>query len=111
MPTKKPKRCATPRGHLLVIAHGFEMKMPAGLAHRYLPLAPFGRVGLCRFGGRVGSTYGTSRTRSRQRIDRYDVGHVVNRSKVEGRVAGQHGGDTERATLASINVELPHELA
>ena len=58
-------------------------------------------------GARVRSTYGSSR----KEIDRYDVGHVVDRSKVEGRVAGQHRGDAERAALASINVELPYELA
>ena len=62
-------------------------------------------------GARVRSTYGSSRTRSRQEIDRYDVGYVVDRSKVEGRVAGQHRSDAERAALASINVVLPYELA
>jgi Zinc-binding dehydrogenase len=47
---------------------------------------------------------------SRQGVDRYDVGHVIDRRKVERWVAGEHGGDAERPALAGINVELPDEF-
>jgi hypothetical protein len=58
----------------------------------------------------VGSTYGNSRTGSRQEIDRNDVGHVVDRGKVERWEAGEHRGDAECAALACINVELSDEF-
>lgn len=54
---------------------------------------------------------GDESSASRQEIDRNDVRHVVDCGKVEARGTGKHGGDSERTSLAGINVELLDELA
>jgi hypothetical protein len=55
-------------------------------------------------------SYGLEIGSSREGVDGYDVGHVIDRRKVERRVAGEQGGDAECAALAGINVELSDEF-